>query len=285
MIWLGLSLALGSAVLINLGLFIEHRAAADVPVLRLRHPLAGMLLLLKNPAWLLGYGSGWVGWFMYIGALVFAPLSLVQGVAAAGIGVLALLVQIVAGVRLTRGEWIAVAASMLGLVLIATTVGITPHPHHHMHARRPEIIFLAIAVLVIFGSLVFGVAAKLANWGAALGAVSGVAFAAGDVATKAAITHRGWIFVALLIVLNVSGFAALQLSFQRGGALATAGVSSLLNNALPIGAGIVVFGERLPTGPPGIMRVLAFVAALAGATYLASRPPVAPVRPPAAESR
>ena len=271
MIWLGLWLALTSAVLVSLGMFVEHRASGSFLKLSLRHPLFSAFQLIRSPVWLIGYGAGWVGWGVYILALLFAPLSLVQGVAAGGIGVLALLVQVVGQVRLTRGEWLAVEASMLGLVLIAATVGYQPHVH--AHNRGIEAVLIALSVLVLLGGLVFATAARLSNWGSALGAVAGVCFAAGDVATKAAIARDGWVFVAVLLVANVLGFVVLQFSFQRGGALATVGVSNLLNNALPIAAGIYVFGERLPHGAVGLARVAAFVATIAGATYLAARPP------------
>jgi hypothetical protein len=278
MIWLGLALALASAVLINLGLFAEHTATSGTARLSMRHPITSMVQLVKNPMWLVGYASGWIGWGVYLLALSFAPLSLVQGVAAGGIGVLALLIELFGGVKLRRGEWVAVAASMLGLLLIGATVGLAPHVHSHGHSART--VLASLGVLVVVGAVVFGAAARLSNWGGALAAVAGVCYAAGDVATKAALLREGWVFVALLIVGNVLGFAALQLSFQRGGALGTVGVSTLLNNALPIAAGIVVFKERLPHGPIGYLRVLAFLAAIASATYLAMRPPPAPVEPP-----
>lgn len=271
MIWLGLFLALVSAVLINLGMFVEHRATSGTATLSVRHPLTSLFQLAKNPMWLLGYASGWIGWGGYVAALWFAPLSLVQGVAAGGIGVLALLIELFGGVRLRRGEWVAVGASMVGLVLIGTTVGLSPHIHSEGH--RAGTVLVALGVLVLIGGLVFAGAARLSNWGGALAAVAGVCYAAGDVATKAALLHEGWIFVGLLIVGNVLAFVALQLSFQRGGALGTVGVSILLNNALPIGAGIIVFGEHLPRGPAGYLRVIAFLAAIASASYLAMRPP------------
>jgi membrane-bound ClpP family serine protease len=67
----------------------------------------------------------------------------------------------------------------------------------------------------------------------------------------------------------VIGFVALQLAFQRGGALATAGMSTLLNNALPIMAGIVAFHERLPAAPFGVVRAAGFVVVVLGAAMLA----------------
>ena len=53
-------------------------------------------------------------------------------------------------------------------------------------------------------------------------------------------------------------FLALQPGFQRGRVLATAGVSTLFTNALPIVAGTTIFHEGLPAGGLGVLRVLAF---------------------------
>ena len=64
-------------------------------------------------------------------------------------------------------------------------------------------------------------------------------------------------------------FVCLQLGFQRGSALATAGVATLLTNALPIAAGIALFHERLPGGALGGLRALAFAAVVVGAAALA----------------
>ncbi len=65
----------------------------------------------------------------------------------------------------------------------------------------------------------------------------------------------------------------MQLAFQRGGRLATAGLAVLWTNALPIVAGTVVFGESLPGGFGGAARVAAFALVLVGAVAL-SRPPI-----------
>ena len=51
-----------------------------------------------------------------------------------------------------------------------------------------------------------------------------------------------------------AAFAALQLAFQRGGALVTAGLNTLATNALPIVAGLALFHERVPGGAAGAAR-------------------------------
>jgi hypothetical protein len=48
------------------------------------------------------------------------------------------------------------------------------------------------------------------------------------------------VFVAALLAFRGAAFAVLQLAFQRGGALATAGVATLFASALPIAAFVVV---------------------------------------------
>jgi len=100
---------------------------------------------------------------------------------------------------------------------------------------------------------------------------AGLCYAAGDVSTKGAVSGVGLFLVPALVVCTLLGFIALKLAFQRGSALATAGLSTLLNNALPIVAGIVVFHERLPAGPFGMARAAGFVMVVLGAALL-SRP-------------
>jgi len=53
-----------------------------------------------------------------------------------------------------------------------------------------------------------------------------------------------------------------QLSFQCGTALATADVSTLLTNLLPVVAGVTIFGGYLPGGGLGVLRGLGFAAAV-----------------------
>ena len=87
--------------------------------------------------------------------------------------------------------------------------------------------------------------------------------------TKAAVGGgaRLW-FVPALLACHGLAFVCLQLAFQRGGRLATAGLAVLWTNALPILAGTVLFGEALPDGWRGAARVAAFALVLAGAVAL-----------------
>jgi hypothetical protein len=258
----GLVLALASAAALNWSYFVQHGAAAAMPALALRRPLRSLASLFGNRRWLMGFWTGIGGWILYVVALTLAPLSLVQACAAGGLAVLAAL----AGIR-SRRERLAVATSIAGLGLLAISLTGNVTVSHHASLRDAAVWMLVSAAAAAVAA---GPAADVFARGAGLGTAAGVLYAAGDVGTKAALTNGFHVsFVPALLVCHGLAFVALQLGFQRGGPLATAGVATLWTNALPILAGMIVFGEPLPGGARGVARVAAFVAVVVGAALLA----------------
>ncbi|HEY2506962.1 MAG TPA: hypothetical protein VGI58_10630 [Streptosporangiaceae bacterium] len=264
----GLVLALLSTVALNGGFYLQHAASGRLPELSLRHPVTSLSALFTSKRWLVGFTAGLTGWGLYIVALAFAPLSLVQATSAGGVAVLALLVR-AGGVRLSGRERTAVAASVAGLLLLGLSLPAGTARAAHSTWVLP---LVWVLISVAAAAATAGPAARLLRPGAGLAVASGLLYAAGDVATKAAVsgTSPVFVFALLLPTLNGLGFVSLQLAFQRGPALATAGVSSLLTNMLPIVAGVLVFGEHLPGGIPGALRALGFAGAVLGAALLAS---------------
>jgi hypothetical protein len=74
----------------------------------------------------------------------------------------------------------------------------------------------------------------------------------------------------------------LQSGFQRGRALATAGIATLATNAIPIAAAMTLFREPLPGGILGFVRVAAFASVVISAVWLAPRRPRMPADAPSA---
>ena len=269
----GLALALGSAVAINWGYYAQHAVASELPPLSVRRPVHSLLALFTVPRWLIGFAVTLGGWVLYVAALKLAPLSLVQAAAAGGIAVLALLVSR-GGKALARRELAGVSVSLAGLVLLGVSLAGTSTPTSDGHVRE-VLLWLAVSAVVAALAAVAGL--RWAAGGAGLGIAAGVLYAAGDVGTKAAVVGgpRLWLVVPVL-ACHGAAFVALQLGFQRGGALATAGVATLFTNALPILAGTLLFAEALPSGPLGVVRVAAFACVVAGAALLAEPDEPAP---------
>ncbi len=107
---------------------------------------------------------------------------------------------------------------------------------------------------------------------ATLGTAAGILYAAGDVATKAAVLGGARLaFAPVVLACQGAGFLCMQLAFQRGSRLSSAGLTVLWTNALPIAAGMALFSEALPGGARGALRVVAFGLVLAGAFALSRR--------------
>lgn len=265
----GLILALVAAAALNIGFFVQHGATNTMASLSLRRPWKSIRLLVTNRQWLVGYAAGWVGWGIYIGALALAPLSLVQAASAGGVGILAVVVNHF-GTPLDRRERRGAAIAVGGLVLLG--LSLTAHVPTAPPANSATLLWV-----ILGGALLAAVLSAMAlasiRPAAALGSASGILFGVGDLATKGAVEGNGWYFVPILAVCTALGFVALQLAFQRGRVLETAGLSTLINNLIPIVGGLVLFHESLPHGLAGVARVASFVAVVCGAVLLAHPPP------------
>jgi hypothetical protein len=266
----GLLLALASTAALSYGFYRQHTASGQLPTLALRHPLRSLASLFSSWRWLAGFVIGLGGWALYIVALRFAPLSLVQATSAGGVGLLALLVRRGGG-WVSRPDRAGVLISVAGLVLLGLSLPLSmPGTGRAGQAGWAQPLAWALISICLAGAAAGPLARRLRP-GAALGAAAGLLYSGGDVATKAFASGARPIalFCGLLLICHGLAFVALQLAFQRGSALATAGLCTLLTNALPIAAGLAVFGEVMPGGVAGALRGLGFAATVAGAALLA----------------
>jgi drug/metabolite transporter (DMT)-like permease len=270
-LWLGLGLAMVSALAVNWAYSREHDAVASMPPFTWRRPVAFVSALLRSRPWVVAFGTETVGWLLYVAALRLAPLSLVQAVGASGIAVLAFATARGHPSRLTRREQLAVVIAVAGLVLLAVSV-VDVHQVDHAPAWTSAALWLgasgAAALILIAAPL------RLAR-GPALGLAAGLLFAGGDICAKLVVYGGAWLAAILpLIVCYALGTSVLQGAFQHANALTTAGLATLATNAVPIAAGFVVFGEQLPDGVRGGLQVAAFSSLVVSGTLLGrSRPP------------
>lgn len=266
----GLVLAFASAVLINIAYLREHDAAADLPALSMRRPVQSALLLLGDPSWLLGFAMESGGFLLYVAALALAPLSLVQSIAAGGIGVLAFASARMAGRRLAPVELAGVLLSVLGLVALAVSL-VGGKAQEGEGKLGPILLWLGATASVAVALVVAG----RRRWGTAVasGVAGGLFFSIGDISTKLATQGGARVAFGVLLLLGyAAGTGLLQVGYQAGGALTVAGLATLATNALPIAAGAVILAEPLPTGALGAVRLVAFVAVVTGAVLLAREP-------------
>ena len=263
--WLGLVLALVSAIVTNTAYSLEHDAAIDLPPLSPTRPFRSAQILLREPRWLVAFGAESAGWLVYVAALRLAPLALVQAVTASGVAVLAFATARGHPSRLARREQIAVVLALIGLTLLALSlIGTTAAD------SRPRAIGAIVWLAACAGAavLLIAVPTRVAR-AASLGLATGFLFADGDVSAKL-VGYGGWWLVALasLIVAYAIGTSVLQSAYQHGNALTAAGSATIVTNAVPIVAAFVLFDETRPNGLRAVMQFAAFVCLIASAAAL-----------------
>jgi drug/metabolite transporter (DMT)-like permease len=263
---IALLIALASTTLVNLAYLREQQAVGALPPLSLGRPAHSLRLLLGSARWLVGFAMEAVGFVLYVTALALAPLALVQSVSAGGVGILAFASARAGGRRIGRREAFGAGAAVAGLLLLSLSLiggADSGSPAPLLAAGVWLGATFALATLVFLSRRRLGRAVACAVAG-------GLFFSGGDIAMKAA-TQGGvrLAFVGVALPAYVLGTSVLQIGYQSGSALTVAGIATLLANALPILAGPLLFGETLPSGGLGVLRVLAFAAVVAGASLLA----------------
>jgi len=286
----GILLALVCALATNVGFLYKHRGACAAPSVDMRRPLQSGKALFASPLFTIGWVIGAGAWIFHVAAMSVAPLSLVQAVLAGGMVLLAVMAEKMLGCRLGRRQWIGLAFTAVGLMLLGFTL---PASHGaHSQFSMPgmigfEAVLIAAGTLLILGP---SLGAPAEHHGYMLGAASGMLFGVSDVAIKAISGMVGssglagllspWVLVCL--AASVAAFYASAKAFQDGEAVPVIAVTGTSANLAGIVGGFIVFGDPLPTGPVSlIIQGLAF-ALVIGAAWLmpapvrAASPAVAP---------
>ncbi len=204
--------------------------------------------------------------------LVFAalrslPLFAVQAVTAASLSLVALLSSLFFRARLRPLDWLAVAAVMVGLVLIvASAKPGPPAPGHHAAGW----VLLGVVLLLTAGGS-FAVARL--KGGAVLGMLAGLAYGSTAAAARilggahdvGAIARSPALYA--LIIGAVVGTLLYARSLQRGAVTSTSAMAVVGQTTGPAIVGYLALGDHVRHGF-GAIAVVGFILAVAGAVSL-----------------
>jgi hypothetical protein len=274
---LGILLALACALMGNVAMLCKHRGAVAAPDVRLSAPLRSAAGLFRSRWWLIGFVVAFGSWLLHVGAIMVAPLSLVEAVVAGSLVLLAYPAERWFGFKLGRREWTGLGLAATGLALLAITtdpeasgsgagyslaamvafeaglvaIGVAllgSHAFERVHHRHGELLAVAAGLLVGVTHI-------------AIKALSGTV--PGDVLALIS----PWTAVAL--VAAVLGFYALARGLQVGEGLTVIALSSVAANCSAILGGVLVFGDPIGEDPIGIvLRIAAFALVVAAAALM-----------------
>jgi hypothetical protein len=189
-----------------------------------------------------------------------------------GVVILAVLAERIFGFQVGLRQWIGVAMTALGLLLLVITLPGT-HGAHSAYSVAGMVAFEG-AMLVIGAILIGGKHLGMPDHhhGIMLGAAAGVLFGVSDIAIKA-LTGLGGIlpiisspWLAITLLASVVAFYASARGLQDGEAVPVIAATSTAANVSCILGGIIVFGDPMPNDAVGIaVQAFAFILVVAAA--------------------
>lgn len=279
-----LLLAFAAALCIDIGLVLL-KVRGDVVANRIignRLPLlvAGYF---KDPLWLLGLFFQPLGYGLYLWALEIAPLNVVQTTMSSGVVIFVVFAVCFLGERLTRLEWGAIGAVVVGMILLG--ISLSPDAESSRSLIDPWVVFYLSLILVGLSAVAWFAMAtprRPNRRGMALGVVSGLLLGLASIYASGFALHLAQSppgqllryavttpYAPLTLCANMAGFFLLLGAFRGERASLVLALSATLSNVVPVVAGMIVLGEQLPSDPRlATSRLLAFSLTLGGAALL-----------------
>ena len=276
---IGIVLALACAVATQLGFLYKHRGANAAPKVDIRHPLRSVRSLFASRWFAIGMGVALGAWLLHVAALAFAPLSVVQAVLSTGVVILAVMADRLFGFEVGRRQWLGVAMTAVGLILLVVTF--PTHSGAHSSYSLAGMLTFEGGMLIIGALLITGprMGAPDHHHGIMLGAAAGVLFGVSDIAIKALTGLGGPLeillspWLAFTVLASIVAFYASARGLQDGEAVPVIASTSTAANVSCILGGIVVFGDPMPSDTLGIaIQALAFTLVVVAA--LVTPPPL-----------
>lgn len=270
MVALGIFCAVAASCLYNTSIALQALEARQQPEDQSLKPSL-LWRLVHNRRWLAATGLGLAGWPFEIGALLLAPLTVVQPCLASGLVLLLWLGAKRLGERPGRREYTAVAAIVVGVAGVALAAPERTTEHADTGAIALALVLVALPVLAPY--------ALRRHGGAGLVAVvsAGFGYAWTAIASKLLTDElaNGEIVAAAAFLATAAGSEALALlsemsALQRRAATHVAPVMFAVQVLVPVILAPLIFGESW-SGTPlgGTVLVASMAVALAGTTLLA----------------
>jgi hypothetical protein len=224
-------------------------------------------------------------WLFHVAAMSFASLSLVQAVLAGGVVLLAVMAERIFGLQIGRRQWMGLALTALGLMLLCLTLPAA----HGVDSRfsLPGMISFEAGLVAGGTLLIMGpqIGAPREHHGFMLGAAAGIMFGVSDIAIKAIsglVASSGvagfltpW--AGVCAVASVAAFYASAKGLQDGDPVPVIAVTGTAANLAGIIGGIAVFGDPLSGNPLlFVIECAAFVLVLTAAWLMPAPVRVAP---------
>jgi drug/metabolite transporter (DMT)-like permease len=255
----------------NYSTYMQKKAMNDLPSLNLRLSWTVLWTFVTNRPWLAAMVMEGVGVGLYMVALIFLPVSIVEPIITAGIALVAFLAIRKLGETPSRVDFLAIGTIVIGVIFLAVSLaeGLPKHNTYkpiELWASAAFVLFLAAAVP--FGLYLF----RREDIAAGLGFSGGLVFGLSAVFSRLLMGDFGnlwYIWLLACVITYPAGFGLFQAGLQRGRAVVIAPIYNGMMLCVPIVVGTVALNEHLPESAVlTALRLAAFIFIAGGAIVL-----------------
>ncbi len=271
---LAIAIALAASFCTNYSTYMQKVAVDALPPINWRFSWTVAKTFFTNRPWLSAMALDALGTGLFMVALIFAPVSIVEPILTAGIALLAYLAIKRLGERLSRSDALAIGMTVVGVIFLAVSLAEGLPQTKQYDGFLLAVVTLAIAAAAIAIPLVL----QQAPWGelaAGLGISGGLIIGLAGVYSRLLMGNFGgrwYLWLPMCVASYPAGFAVFQAGLQRGKAVVVAPLYNGLVVCVPIVMGSVALDESLPRSAAlAALRVAAFALIVLGAVFLSSR--------------
>jgi drug/metabolite transporter (DMT)-like permease len=271
---LAIVIALSASFCVNYSTYMQKKAVDALPRLRLRLSRTVIRTFITNRPWLVAMSMDALGTGLFMVALIFLPVSIVEPIVTAGIALLAYLAIKNLGEKPSPADFFAIGITALGVILLAVSLaeglpkGKTYNPLE-LWAVTCAVVIMAVSVPLTLHLMGRG------NIAAALGVSGGLFIGIAAVFSRLLMGNFGgqwYIWLPACVLTYPLGFFIFQAGLQRGRAVVVAPIYNGLVVCVPIIVGTIALNERFPESPVLFgLRVAAFALIAFGAVVLSRR--------------
>jgi uncharacterized membrane protein len=273
---LAILIALAASFCVNYSTYLQKKAVDTLPGLKLRLTWPVVKEFVTNRPWLTAMAMDAAGTALFLVALVFAPVSVVEPIITAGIALLAYLAIKNLGEKPSPTDYAAISATVLGVVFMGISLaeGLPESKTYNpLELWTASAALAAMAVLVPLGLYLL----RRGNLAAGLGIAGGTLIGLAGVFSRLMMGDfegQWYVWLPICLLLYPLGFTVFQAGLQRGDAVVVAPVYNALTVCVPIVMGTLALNEALPSNPALFaLRIAAFILIVGGTVFLSRRTP------------
>jgi drug/metabolite transporter (DMT)-like permease len=271
---LAIAIAFAASFCVNYSTYMQKRAVDILPRMRLRLSWSIIKAFITNRLWLAAMIVDGIGTVLFMIALIFLPVSIVEPIITAGIALLAYLAFKNLGERPGWTDSLAIAMTALGVIFLAVSLAGGLQTEKTYHPLELWVVTAAIAIIAVVVPSALYLSGR-GNISAGLGLSAGLIIGIAAVFSRLLMGDFGnqwYLWLPVCVVTYPLGFAVFQAGLQRGRAVVVAPIYNALVVCVPIVVGTVALDEHLPESQIlAALRIAAFALIVAGTIVLSGR--------------